>query len=212
VTSPGSPAAGNGAPQPEPLPSRYDLIVIAASAGGLEALTAVLSGLPADFPVPIAVVQHRSLELPHMLAEILGRRTALTVTSAIEGESPTAGTVYVAPPGRHLIITPERTFGAIRGELIHFTHSAADPLFLSAAKVYGSRVVAVVLTGGDGDGAAGALAVGLAGGVVIAQDADTSQIFAMPRATIATGQVDAVLAVQDIGPGLIRLIETGSLN
>jgi len=123
-----------------------------------------------------------------------------------------AGTVHVAPAGRHLIITPERAYGAITGERIHFTHSAADPLFLSAADVYGSRVVAVVLTGGDSDGAAGARAIGLAGAVVIAQDEASSQIFAMPKATIATGQVDAILPVAAIGPGLIRLIETGSLN
>lgn len=198
--------------QPAPsltVPACFDLVVIAASAGGVEALTAVCSALPAEFPVPLVVVQHRSLRLPHMLAEILGRRTALRVKTAEAGETPRAGTVYVNPPGLHLTVTPERTFALTEGARINGTHSAADPLFVSSAEVYGDRVVAVVLSGGLGDGAEGARAVGLAGGIVIAQDAATSQVFSMPQATIATGHADAVLAIGDIGPAMIRLMETG---
>jgi two-component system, chemotaxis family, protein-glutamate methylesterase/glutaminase len=190
----------------------FDLVVIAASAGGVEALTALFSALPSEFPVPLVVVQHRSLRLPHMLAEILGRRTALRVKTATAGETPRPGTVYVNPPGRHLSVTPERRFALTEGARINGTHSAADPLFLSCAEVYGDRVVAIVLTGGLGDGAEGARAVGLAGGIVIAQDAATSQVFSMPQATIATGHADAVLAIGDIGPAMIRLMETGSLG
>jgi two-component system chemotaxis response regulator CheB len=146
-----------------------------------------------------------------MLADILGRRTALAVATAVAGAPLRPGTIYVAPPDRHLTVTPERTFALTDGPAIHYTRSAADPLFLSAAAVYSSRVVAIVLTGGADDGAAGARAVGLAGGIVIAQNEATSQVFSMPRATIATGHANTVLAIEEIGPALIRLIEAGSL-
>jgi two-component system chemotaxis response regulator CheB len=198
-------------PAREPVLPRVELVVLAASAGGLEALIAVFSRLPAEFPVPLAVVLHRSMQLPHLLAEILGRHTALAVEMAAAGETPRPRTIYVAPPDRHLSVTPERTFALTAGERIHHTHSAADPLFRSAAEVYGSRVVAIVLTGGDGDGAEGARAVGVAGGVVIAQNEATSQDFSMPRATIATGHADMVLAIEEIGPALILLVGAGSL-
>jgi two-component system chemotaxis response regulator CheB len=147
-----------------------------------------------------------------MLAQVLGRRTKLKVRTAKAGETPAAGTIYLAPPDRHLTVTRDRTFELTDGALIHHTHSAADPLFLSAAEVYGSRVVAIVLTGGAGDAAEGARAVGLAGGIVIAQNEATSQVFSMPRATIATGQADTVLGIDEIGPALSRLVETGRLS
>jgi two-component system chemotaxis response regulator CheB len=196
----------------DPVEPRFGLLVIAASAGGLEALITIFSGLPPEFPVPIAVVLHRSMQLPGMLAEILTRRTALKVKTAVAGEAPRPGTIYLAPPSRHLSLTPERTFALADGERIHHLHSAADPLFVSAAQAYGNRVVALVLTGGARDGAAGARAIGLAGGVVIAQNEATSEVFSMPRATIATGQTDAVLAIEEIGPALGRLVETGRLE
>ncbi|HEX3234429.1 MAG TPA: chemotaxis protein CheB [Gemmatimonadales bacterium] len=186
---------------------------MAASAGGVDALGTILSGLPAWFPVPVAVVQHRSTHLPNMLAHVLGRYTTLCVKTAEAGEAPQPGTIYLAPPDRHLSITPDGTFGlADDGTLIHHTHSAADPLFLTAAEVHRDRVIAVVLTGGGDDGAEGARSVGLAGGVVLAQDEATSQVFSMPRATIATSHADAVLPLEAIGPALIRLVQTGSLG
>jgi two-component system, chemotaxis family, protein-glutamate methylesterase/glutaminase len=211
MTGLSAPKSELGAKRGESPPAHFDLIVLAASAGGLQALTAIVSGLPAEFPVPLAVVLHRTKELPNMLAEVLGRRTALKVRSPKAGEAPAPGTIYVAPPDRHLTVTAERTFQLTEGERIHHTYSAADPLFLSAAQVYGRRVVAIVLTGGDGDAAEGARAVGLAGGVVIAQNKATSQVFSMPQATIATGQAHTILAIEEIGPALMRLIETGHL-
>ena len=189
----------------------FELVVIGASAGGVQALLTLFSGLPSDFPVPVAVVLHRSARTPNLLAEILGRRTALTVRTATAGETPRAGTIYVAPPDQHLTVTPERTFALDDGGRINHMLSAADPLFVSAARVYRDRVVAIVLTGGAGDGAEGARAVGLAGGIVIAQDEATSQMFSMPRATIATGHADSVLGIEEIGPALMRLADTGSL-
>lgn len=192
-------------------PRAFDLIVIAASTGGVKALLTIFADLPADFAVPVAVVLHRSSQTPSLLAEVLGRRTPLAVRNATAGETPRPGTVYLAPPDHHLTVTSERAFALSDGGRINHMRSAADPLFISAAEVYRSRVVAVVLTGGDGDGAAGARAIGLAGGIVIAQDEATSQVFSMPRATIATGHTDVVLAIEQIGPALRRLVRGGSL-
>jgi two-component system, chemotaxis family, protein-glutamate methylesterase/glutaminase len=203
--------AGTGAVVPRRSHPPFDLIVVAASSGGLEALKAIFSGLPAEFPVPIAVVLHRSLQVPEILVELLRARTPLRVKTAVPGERPRAGTIYVAPPDRHLVLTANRTFALRGGSLVHHTHSAADPLFASAASVYRDRVVAVVLSGGDVDGAAGAGAVGVAGGVVLVQDQATSRSFSMPAATIATGQVDAVLPPLGIATALISLARTGCL-
>ena len=193
-------------------PRTFDLIVVAASAGGVNALLTLFAGLPAGFSVPVAVVLHRSVHTPSMLSKVLARRTPLTVRDAVVGEPPQPGSVYIAPPDRHLVVTPERTFGLSEVSLINHLLSAADPLFISAAEVYHDRVIAIVLTGGDRDGADGARAVGLAGGIVIAQNEATSLVFSMPRATIATGHADTVLPIEDIGPTLLRLTETGRLD
>jgi two-component system chemotaxis response regulator CheB len=190
----------------------FDLVVVAASAGGLEALIAVFSSLPAEFPIPIAVVLHRSLQAPEMLATLLGSRTPLRVKTAAPGETPRAGTIYVAPPHRHLVLAENRTFAFQHVHFVHHTPSAADPLFLSAASVYRDRVVAVVLSGGNVDGAAGARAIGAAGGVVLAQNQATSKSFSMPAATIATGHVDAVFPPGEIATALRSLALTGELT
>jgi two-component system chemotaxis response regulator CheB len=189
----------------------FDLIVVAASAGGVDALATIFARLPPQFPVPLAVVQHRSMQFPNMLSQVLSRHSRLRVKTAEVGETPQPGSIYLAPPDRHLSIAADGSFRLTEGVLIHHTHSAADPLFRSAAEVHRDRVIAVVLTGGLGDAAEGARAVGLAGGIVLAQNEATSQVFSMPKATIATGHADAVLAIEEIGPALVRLVETGSL-
>jgi two-component system, chemotaxis family, protein-glutamate methylesterase/glutaminase len=204
-------APGPALPESTDGTRHFDLIVVAASAGGVDALGTIFGRLPPQFPVPLAVVQHRSMQFPNMLSTVLNRHSQLRVKTAEAGETPQPGTIYLAPPDRHLSITADGIFGLTSGELIHHTHSAADPLFRSAAEVYGNRVIAVVLTGGLGDGAEGARAVGLAGGIVLVQNEATSQVFSMPKATIATGHADAVLALDEIGPALIRLVRTGSL-
>ena len=203
--------AATGAVVPRRSHPPFDLIVVAASSGGLEALGGDLLRAPRGSPVPIAVVLHRTLQLPEILVDLLRARTPLRVKTAVPGERPRAGTIYVAPPDRHLVLTANRTFGLRVENLVHHTHSAADPLFASAASVYRDRVVAVVLSGGDVDGAAGAGAVGVAGGVVLVQDQATSKSFSMPAATIATGQVDAGLPPPGIATALISLAGTGCL-
>ena len=190
----------------------FDIVVLAGSAGGLDALITVLSSLPSDFPVPVAVVLHRSSQGPNLLADVLSRHTTLRVTQAKAGELLRPGTVYLAPSDLHLSVTPARTFALSGGGRQSYVLSSADPLFLSVARVYAERVVAVVLSGSGHDGAEGARAVGRGGGRVLVQDEATAQAFGMPAAAIATGEVDAILPLGAIGPALLQLAITGQLE
>ena len=192
---------------------QFDAVVIVASVGGVAAAGAILSQLPAAFPIPILLVQHRSSEKPNYLADVLQRSTELQVKRAVEGEKLVPGFVYVAPPTRHLIVTKQHTLGFTNGQTrIKHVLSAGDPLFTSAAAAFGTGVVAVVLTGMDSNGSRGVVQVKRSGGVVLAQDRATSEWFQMPEAAIATGCVDKVLPIREIGTELMRLAITGHDN
>ncbi len=188
----------------------FRIVVVAGSAGGIQALQTIVSRLPPDFPLPIAIVQHRRSGRVELLSKILARSTTLPVKVAVAGEALEPGTIYVAPADRHLLIAEDATLALRDGHRIRYVFSSADPLFQSAAAVFGAGVIAVVLSGADADGADGARAIGAVGGVVIAQDAATSQVFEMPRAAIKTGSVDYVLPVDVIGAMLVALA-TGKL-
>lgn len=185
--------------------SDYDIVVLAASAGGVSALGDVVAGLPADFPLPLVVVQHRSAEAKSFLDEILARRTRLRVKNVLSGEALQPGTVYVAPPNRHVTLRPDGTFALVNGRRIRHVQSSANPLLESAASVLRGRVLAVVLTGYGSDGTDGVQSVKAWGGTVIAQDRASSQAFGMPLSAIRTGAVDLVLPLNDIAPMLVRL-------
>ncbi|MFN2183134.1 MAG: chemotaxis protein CheB [Anaerolineae bacterium] len=179
---------------------------MAASAGGLSALSQVLSGLPKDFPAPVAVVQHLDPRHRSLMAEILGKRTALEVRQAREGDDLQPGWVYIAPPDHHLLINGDGTLSLSRSELVHFVRPSADLLFDSMAASYGTRAIAVVLTGSGSDGEMGVRAVKEKGGTVIAQSEKSAEYFGMPGAAIATKSVDFVLALEEIAPALITLV------
>jgi two-component system chemotaxis response regulator CheB len=184
---------------------RYALVVMAASAGGVQALQKVLSGLPPDFPLPIAIVQHRTGNPPNLLAHVLGRHTALRVKTAEEGEIMVPGIVYLAPPREHLVIQRNEQLALVDGRKVRHVRSSANPLFASAAQVYGDGVIAVVLTGGDRDATDGVQTVRHRGGIVIAQDEPSSHLFGMPRSAIDTGAVNAILPLGEIAGELERL-------
>ena len=185
----------------------YDLVVMVASAGGLQAMEKILAGLPPDFPIPLALVQHRLTDKPEMLAKVLGRHTRLNVKLAEEGETLRPGTLYVALPTLHLQVDSDRTLHHVDGVRVRHVLSSGDRLFESAARSLGNRVIGVVLTGYDSDGSAGARAIHGAGGFVIAQDAASSAAPPMPLAAIATGCVDAVLPLETITPALVKLVD-----
>lgn len=184
----------------------HHIVVIAASAGGIEALLTVLCGIPADFPAPILILQHRTAGRPGVLAKILQRGCRLPVKDAIPGERLEPGTVYVTPADRHTRVTHEQFFTMGDHAKINFLHASADPLFRSAAETFGARAIAVVLSGRGRNGAAGAKAIRDAGGAVIAQDQATSQHFGMPQAAIDAGAATDVLPLGEIADSLVALV------
>lgn len=194
------------APQPRERPKgRFDLVVMAASAGGISAFESVLSALPADFPLPIAIVQHRTTKHPNLMARVFSRHTPLVVKTAAQAERMEPGTVYLAPPHAHLTVDEDLRVSLKDGFKIRHVRSSANPLFESAARALPGRVIAVVLTGYDRDATDGVQAVRLSGGTVLAQDEATSTSFGMPGSAIQTGCVDRVLPLPEIGPALVAL-------
>lgn len=203
----GCPEADTRPPQ---LPhAAFDLVALAASAGGLMALSRVLAALPAAFPAALVAVQHLDPRHPSLMADILSRRTLLRVKQAEEGDCLQAATVYVAPPNRHLLVNPDGRLSLSLSELVHFLRPSADLLFKSAAASYRERVIAVVLTGTGSDGAMGVRAVKKMGGTVLAQDQATAEFFGMPSAAIQSGSVDRILPLDEIPAVLVTLVMTG---
>ena len=187
------------------MPSGFDVVALAASAGGLNALTHVLAALPADFPAAVVVVQHLDPRHRSLMADILSRRTTLPVVQAAEGDELRAGCAYVAPPNRHLLVNPDRTISLTQTELVHFVRPSADLLFESTAASFKERAIAVVLSGSGHDGAMGVTAIKKMGGTVIVQDARSAEFAGMPEAAAATGVADFVLALDEIAPALQKL-------
>lgn len=181
-----------------------DIIVVGASAGGIGALRALVGGLPADFAASVFVVLHTSPESPGLLADILDSRGRLPAAGAQDGERIRPGRIYVAPPDRHLLIEP----GVVRttcGPKENRFRPAIDPLFRSAAQVYGPRVVGVILTGYLDDGTAGLWTIKRLGGTTIVQDPQNALVPFMPRNALAHVDVDYCLPLEEIAPLLVRL-------
>src|SRR4051812_42328702 len=186
-------------PEPPPVPA---ILALVASAGGIAALANILARLPRSLDVPVVVVLHLARAHPSILAELLGRATALPVHEATQGTVVVAGHVYVAPPDVHLLVRG----GSIvldHGPPVRYLRPNADMLLNSLAEAYGDRCVAAVLSGTGSDGAEGAAAIHAAGGMVIAQDEQSSAFFGMPGAAIARGGVDRVMPLDDIAAGVV---------
>jgi two-component system chemotaxis response regulator CheB len=188
------------------VPTR-DIVVIGASAGGIEALKTIAGGLPKDFPASVFVVLHTAPQSPGILADILDRAGALPSTNAVDRERIEPGRIYVAPPDQHLIIEPNRV-RLTRGPKENRFRPAVDPLFRSAAQVYGPRVIGVILTGNLDDGTAGLWAVKQLGGTSVVQDPEEALAPSMPTSAMRHARVDHCLHVADIAPLLVRLTST----
>ena len=187
----------------------FDVVALAASAGGLTALSSVLADLPAGFPAGILVVQHLDPRHRSLMADILSRRTHLEVKQAEDGDRLAGGRVYIAPPNRHLLLNGDGSLSLTQTELVHFVRPSADLLFESVAAGYKDRAIAVVLSGSGGDGSMGVKAIKKMGGTVLAQDQRTSEFFGMPGAAIDSGSVDFVLPLEEIAPALVTLVMKG---
>jgi two-component system chemotaxis response regulator CheB len=190
----------------------FPVIAMAASVGGLKALSTILGALPADFPAAITIVMHIAPDHKSLLAEVLKCRTHLQVTEAHTGDVLMPAKVFVAPPNHHLFVVKgdRLKLSSAHADKIHFARPSAEPLFASVAEVYGKNAIAVVLTGGDGDGSFGVQMIKDKGGMVIAQDQPTSENFSMPETSIKTGDVDYILPLDQIAPMLIALVWTSN--
>ena len=197
------PASVVAPPPPHPWSLHYDVIGIGASAGGLNALIDVLRPIVADFP-PIVIVQHLDPMHKSHLAELLARKAGKLVKEAEHSEPILGGHVYVGPPDEHLLVGPGK-IQLVHSQLVHFSRPSIDLLFESVAGMYGSRAIGVVLSGSNRDGATGIRAIREAGGTTLAQDPATADFRIMPEAAIATGCVDFVVPLPDLGKILNRL-------
>ena len=198
---------------PDPNHNRaFDVVAVAASAGGLKALGVLFANLGAEFSAGIVVVQHLDPRHRSLLADILSRRTSLAVKQAEEGDQLEPGCVFIAPPNRHLLVQPDGRLTLTETELVHFVRPSVDLLFESVAASYKDRSIAVILTGTGSDGAMGVQAVKKMGGTVIAQDEATSEFFGMPTAAIETGCVDFVLPIDEIAHALETLVDAGEVT
>ncbi|MFF0744184.1 chemotaxis protein CheB [Streptomyces sp. NPDC004111] len=193
---------------PEQRVDDYAVVAVASSAGGIHGLGVLLRDLGPDFPVPVLVVQHLDPRHRTVIAEVLARRTSMPVKLAEHGEVARSGTVYVAPPDRHLLVGTDGVLTLSSSELVHFLRPSADLLFESVAGAYGARAIACVLTGTGSDGAMGVDAVKSRGGTVIAQDPQTAEFKGMPGAAVGTGAVDFVLPLEEIAEVVRGLVET----
>ncbi|WP_435011388.1 chemotaxis protein CheB [Tundrisphaera lichenicola] len=187
----------------------FEIVAMAASAGGVQALSVVLSALPPDFRAPIVLVQHLDRRHRSLMAEILGRRTSLKVREASDGDRIAPGGIWIAPPDHHVLINGDGSLSLTQTELVHFVRPSADLMFESMAAGYRDRAIAVVLTGTGTDGEMGVRAVKSTGGTVIAQDEATSEFFGMPGAAINSGCVDFILSLEEIAPTLTTLVMNG---
>jgi two-component system, chemotaxis family, protein-glutamate methylesterase/glutaminase len=185
----------------------FELVAIGSSAGGISALMRLLDGLPEDFPVPVIIVQHLDRRHETVIAEVLGRRSNLPVKLAEHEEKAKPGTVYIAPPNRHLFIGADKVLTLADTELVHFVRPSADLLLESAAGAYGGSTIACVLTGSGQDGAMGVRAIKARGGTVIVQDPASAEFRGMPDAAVEATAVDFVLPLDEIPPVICRLVE-----
>jgi two-component system chemotaxis response regulator CheB len=183
---------------PEALRARIDCVVIGASAGGVEALAVLLPALPATFRPSLLIVLHLPRDRPSLLVDIFAKRCARPVREADDKEPLEPGTVYFAPPDYHMLVEKDRQIALSADAPVHFSRPSIDVLFESAADVYGERLLGIILTGGNEDGAAGLYAIHQAGGVTVVQQPDSAKVPLMVVSALQRGPADFVLALPEI--------------
>ncbi len=185
----------------------HDIVVIGASAGGVEALVKLAHKLPVDLAATIFVVLHIPPQSPSMLPTILSRSGQLLAQHPIDGTKFERGQIYIAPPDHHMLLE-EGYIRIVRGPKENRHRPAIDPLFRSAASIYGPRVIGIVLTGALDDGTAGLLAIKHQGGIAIVQDPDEALYPSMPRSALEHVKIDYILPLVDIAHQLVTIVDT----
>lgn len=186
-------------------PHGHDIVVIGTSAGGLKALSAVLSPLPAGFGAAIFIVQHLAADKKSYLPKLLGDVTVLPVSSPADGEAFQAGHVYVAAPDHHLLVN-EESVRVLRGPQENRFRPSIDALFRSAARAHGSRVIGMVMTGYLDDGTVGLQTIKMRGGITVVQDPTEAEYPSMPKSALRYVVIDHAVRIAQAGTLLIRLV------
>jgi two-component system chemotaxis response regulator CheB len=176
----------------------YDAVVIGASAGGVEALSTLLPGLPADFPLPITIVLHVPPDRRSLLVDVFQYRCAMSVREAEDKEPLQPGVVYFAPPDYHLLFENNRAFSLSVDDPVNYSRPSIDVLFESAAEAFGERVLAILLSGSNADGAHGLSTICEAGGTVAVQDPRTAQAKEMPEAGLKACNTARAMELQEL--------------
>jgi two-component system chemotaxis response regulator CheB len=189
-----------------PSHQRRDIVVIGASAGGVDALSELVAGLPPDLPAAVFIVLHIAAGFPSRLPDVLARRGRLLATHPVHGEKIVPGRIYVAPADNQMMLRPGCVH-VVRGPKENGHRPAVDALFRTAAKTYGPRVVGVVLTGYLDCGTAGLLSIKARGGVSIVQDPRDAAVPDMPQSAIAHVTVDHVTPLRGIPDLIARLVQ-----
>jgi two-component system chemotaxis response regulator CheB len=189
--------------------NHWQVVGIASSTGGPSALVSALKPLPADYPLPILVVQHITRGFASSLAEWLNGELRLRVRVAEQGEVPIPGTVMISPDDRHMQISDRGSILLHSSPPYKGLRPSANYLFFSLARVYGKRAVGVILTGMGDDGVEGLTELHNQGGLVLAQDEASSVVYGMPREAVARKVVDHILPVDRFGPALLQLSDQG---
>jgi two-component system chemotaxis response regulator CheB len=177
----------------------FEAAVIGVSAGGMHALKTILPSLPANFPLSIAIVQHRNTQSDGYLAKILGDLSAITIKEAEDKERLLPCVAYLAPADYHLLIEPDRSFSLSVDEKVNFSRPSIDLLFESAADTFAEKLIGIILTGANSDGAEGLRTLKRRGGLAIVQDPDTAEAPCMPGAALRATPVDYIANLEQIG-------------
>jgi two-component system chemotaxis response regulator CheB len=194
---------------------RVDILAVGSSTGGPDALTKVLTALPADLPVPIVVTQHMPPVFTRMFAERLDRSTPLHVVEAGDGMELAPGTVYIAPGDKHLVLQRRGTATLTQLSAAPPENScrpAVDVMFRSVAALYGASAFATVLTGMGYDGRGGAKVLREAGAEILAQDEASSVVWGMPGAVVGAGLADEILPLDRIAAVLLQRVQAGRVS
>lgn len=186
----------------------FELVVIGTSWGGLKALEIILAGLPKDFPLGVAIAQHRHKNAGELLSELLQRHSLLPVVEAEDKHPIAPGQVYLAPADYHLLVEPGN-FALSTEAPVLYSRPSIDLLFESAADAYTHRAIGVILTGANHDGSQGLAALKRKGGLAIVQEPTEAESSPMPTAAIAATQVDHILPLAKIASCLIKLADRG---
>jgi len=187
---------------------QYKAIVIGVSAGGMNALGQIIPRLPADFPLPVIVVQHISPQSDNYMIRHFNNISKIRVKEADEKEKIKPGTVYFAPPNYHLMVENDFTFSLSVEERVNFSRPSIDVLFDTAVEAYWGSLIGIILTGANNDGSNGLKRIKECGGFTIVQNPDNSEVSAMPEAALKLVKVDKILDVDKIAGFLMKLVAT----